>query len=155
MSRKRICKYCGMELSEDVPHGLRECHLHAVNRIAELKGVIEILEDQQREVKNILIDKNLHIDSLYEEGYKLQKRIAELEAAQRRWRVVADGELPELGEEVIFYDSIMERRLKGCLRKNGGVEWLSDEGYTFSSRDGRYSRITYWMPLPELPEVQE
>lgn len=48
-------------------------------RIAELKGVIEILEDQQREVKNILIDKNLHIDSLYEEGYKLQQRIAELE----------------------------------------------------------------------------
>lgn len=80
MSDKRICKYCGMELSEDVPHGLRECRLHAVARIAELKGVIEILEDQQREVKNILIDKNLHIDSLYEEGYKLQQRIAELEA---------------------------------------------------------------------------
>ena len=71
MSDKRICKYCGMELSEDVPHGLRECHLHAVARIAALKGVIEILEDQQREAKNILIDKNLHIDSLYEEGYKL------------------------------------------------------------------------------------
>ena len=84
----------------------------------------------------------------------LTARIAELEA-ERRWRVVADGELPELGKEVIFYDSIMERRLKGCLRKNGGVEWLSDEGYTFSSRDGRYSRITHWMPLPTPPEVQE
>ena len=84
----------------------------------------------------------------------LRNRIAELEA-ERRWRVVADGELPELGKEVIFYDSITERRLKGCLRKNGGVEWLSDEGYTFSSRDGRYSRITHWMPLPTPPEVQE
>lgn len=52
--------------------------------IAELKGVIEILEDQQREAKNILIDKNLHIDSLYEEGYKLQQRIAELEAFIKR-----------------------------------------------------------------------
>ena len=84
----------------------------------------------------------------------LTARVAELEAG-RRWRVVADGELPELGKEVIFYDSIMERRLKGCLRKNGGVEWLSDEGYTFSSRDGRYSRITHWMYAPQPPEVQE
>ena len=84
----------------------------------------------------------------------LTVRIAELEAEQR-WRVVADGELPELGKEVIFYDSIIERRLKGCLRKNGGVEWLSDEGYTFSSRDDRYSWITHWMPLPTPPEVQE
>ena len=37
MSEIRICKYCGMELSEDVPHGLRNCHLHAVARIAELE----------------------------------------------------------------------------------------------------------------------
>ena len=84
---------------------------------------------------------------------QMHARIAELEA-ERRWRVVADGELPELGKEVIFYDSIMKRRLKGCLRKNGGVEWLSDEGYTFSSRDGRYSWITHWMYAPQPPEVQ-
>ena len=38
MSERRICKYCGMELSEDVPHGLRQCHLHAVARIAELEA---------------------------------------------------------------------------------------------------------------------
>ena len=37
MSEIRICKYCGMELSEDIPHGLRECHLYAVARIAELE----------------------------------------------------------------------------------------------------------------------
>jgi len=37
MSEIRICKYCGMELSEGIPHGLRECHLHAVARIAELE----------------------------------------------------------------------------------------------------------------------
>ena len=85
----------------------------------------------------------------------LRAEIERLHAAQRRWRVVADGELPELGKEVIFYDSKMEGLLKGCLRKNGGVEWLSDEGYTFSSRDDRYSWITHWMPLPTPPEVQE
>ena len=90
----------------------------------------------------------------YDERVLACARIAELEA-ERRWRVVADGEFPELGKEVIFYDSIMERRLKGCLRKNGGVEWLSDEGYTFSSRDGRYSRITHWMPLPPNPESED
>ena len=85
----------------------------------------------------------------------LRAEIERLHAAQRRWRVVANGELPELGKEVIFYDSKMEGLLKGCLRKNGGVEWLSDEGYTFSSRDGRYSRITHWMYAPQPPEVQE
>ena len=53
-------------------------------RIDELEGAIEILEDQQRETKNILIDKKLHIDSLYEEGYKMQQRIAELEAENIR-----------------------------------------------------------------------
>ena len=37
MSEIRICKYCGMELSEGIPHGLRECHLRAVARIAELE----------------------------------------------------------------------------------------------------------------------
>ena len=43
MSEIRICKYCGMELSEDVPHGLRNCHLHAVARIAELEAEIDQL----------------------------------------------------------------------------------------------------------------
>lgn len=43
MSERRICKYCGMELSEDVPHGLRQCHLHAVARIAELEALVQQL----------------------------------------------------------------------------------------------------------------
>ena len=49
MSDKRICKYCGMELSEDIPHGLRECHLYAVARIAELEAknerYIKLIQD--------------------------------------------------------------------------------------------------------------
>jgi uncharacterized protein YdcH (DUF465 family) len=48
-------------------------------RIAELEAEKCVLIDQQREAINHLIDKNLHIDSPYEEGYKLQQRIAELE----------------------------------------------------------------------------
>ena len=43
MSNVRTCKYCGMELHEDVPHGLRECHLRAVARIAELEAEIDQL----------------------------------------------------------------------------------------------------------------
>ncbi len=43
MSDIRICKYCGMELSEGIPHGLRECHLRAVARIAELEAEIDQL----------------------------------------------------------------------------------------------------------------
>ena len=100
----RICKYCGMELSEGIPHGLRECHLRAVARIAELETEIDIRKDQLREAKNILIDKNLQIDSLYEKGYKLQKRIAELEAESERFTVHSDIErqddkwIPEVTE---------------------------------------------------------
>ena len=45
MSEKCICKYCGMELLEDMPHGLRQCHLHAVARIAELEMEVEELID--------------------------------------------------------------------------------------------------------------
>ncbi len=44
MSEIRICKYCGMELLEDVPHGLRNCHLRAVARIAELEERLELCE---------------------------------------------------------------------------------------------------------------
>lgn len=40
----RICKYCGMELSEGIPHGLRECHLRAVARIADLEARAEKAE---------------------------------------------------------------------------------------------------------------
>ena len=47
---------------------------------------------QLREANNILIDKNLHIDSLYEEGYKLQQRIAELEAESERFTAHSDIE---------------------------------------------------------------
>ena len=59
-------------------------------RIAELEAEKSILEDQLREANNYLVDKKLHIDSLYEEGYKLQQRIAELEAESERFAVHSD-----------------------------------------------------------------
>ena len=76
--------------------------MHA--RIAELEAEIDIRKDQLREAKNILIDKNLQIDSLYEEGYKLQQRIAELEGKNERFIVHSDIErqddkwIPEVQE---------------------------------------------------------
>jgi hypothetical protein len=109
-------------------------------RIAELDGVIEILEDQQREVKNILIDKNLHIDSLYEEGYKLQQRIAELEAAQR-WIPVSEP--PKVSGKYLLlniYDDVYP-----CDFIAGTEIWVLPD----------YDTITHWMPLPQPPEVQE
>jgi len=111
-------------------------------RIAELEAENDILKDHLREAKNILIDKNLQIDSLYEEGYKLQQRIAELEA-ERRWIPVSER-LPENISNVLI---------------------LSRGEQLIASYHSKYSLwyvpfvdkpvVTHWMPLPELPEVQE
>ena len=74
MSEIRICKYCGMELLEDVPHGLRNCHLRAVARIAELEMKIrhnalwQASEDAEERA---------HLEKLVPD---LKKRIADLEA---------------------------------------------------------------------------
>jgi len=113
----------------------------ADDRIAELEANIEILKDQQREARNILIDKKLQIDSLYEAGYKLQQRIAELEEKQR-WRVVANGELPEDGEVVWLWDG-----------NNLGMGYYLVLAGQFMDRDTPLRRIkpTHWMPLPESP----
>ena len=133
-----------MELSEDVPHGLRECHLHAVNRIAELEAVIEILEDQQREATNILIDKNLHIDSLYEEGYKMQQRIAELEAAQRQnWTPVSER-LPDNWKSVLTIDISKSTR-------DMVTAFYNPETSLWSTHFSCDLWVTHWMPLPESP----
>ena len=76
--------------SEEEELARKIMQMHA--RIAELEAEIDIRKDQLREAKNILIDKNLQIDSLYEEGYKLQQRIAELEGKNERFIVHSDIE---------------------------------------------------------------
>ena len=82
------CQSCRAEWGVGTDVCIAELHA----RIAELEAEIDIRKDQLREAKNILIDKNLQIDSLYEESYKLQKRIAELEAEIERITVHSDIE---------------------------------------------------------------
>ena len=83
----------------------------------------------------------------------LRKRIAELEAAQR-WRVVADGELPEFGTSILFYDSILEKINKGTCTALGGnknnLQWYTDDNLFYHGNRCEY--ITHWLPLPPNPE---
>jgi hypothetical protein len=125
--------------------------LHA--RIAELEAEKCVLVDQQREVKNHLIDKNLHIDSLYEEGYKLQQRIAELEAAQR-W-IPVEERLPEFNKVVAVIDmSDKDSHLCNVYETAILVEVRGDTRFGFIGHSGwDSSDVTHWMPLPEPPEV--
>ena len=79
----------------------------------------------------------------------LQARIAELEAAQR-WRVVADGELPEVyrDEDGEFIPFLVCENDKGFPYRAlyDGLNW----------GNGMFvADVTHWMPLPELPKERE
>ena len=71
----------------------------------------------------------------------LKGYIAELEEKQR-WRVVANGELPEDGEVVWLWDG-----------KYIGMGYYLVLAGQFMDRDTPLRRIkpTHWMPLPESP----
>lgn len=76
----------------------------------------------------------------------LDNRIAELESAQR-WRVVADGELPEHdGEYWVWLEAW------NTPDKRGACIYSKD----YHDNNGFFNLIpvTHWMPLPELPEVK-
>lgn len=80
---------------------------------------------------------------------ELRARIAELEEKQR-WRVVADGELPEVyrDEDGDFIPFLVCEGDGGnpFIAMYNGINWWA--GIFVPD-------ITHWMPLPELPEVQE
>ena len=79
----------------------------------------------------------------------LNARIAELEEAQR-WRVVADGELPEVyrDEDGKFIPFLVCEGDGGnpFIAMYNGINWWA--GIFVPD-------ITHWMPLPSLPEAQE
>ena len=79
----------------------------------------------------------------------LNKRIAELEEKQR-WRVVANGELPEVyrdedGEFIPFL----------VCEGDGDRPFIAMYGGTNWHAGIFVPDVTHWMPLPESPEVQE
>jgi len=96
----------GMELSEGIPHGLRECHLRAVARIAEL-------EEKQRWIP---VSERLPEVYRNEDGEFIPFLVCE-----------GDGDRP-------------------FIAMYGGTNWHA--GIFVPD-------VTHWMPLPELPEVQE
>ena len=78
----------------------------------------------------------------------LNARIAELEAAQR-WRVVANGELPEVyrnedGEFIPFLVCEGDGD-RPFIAMYNGINWWA--GIFVPD-------VTHWMPLPALPEVK-
>ena len=125
--------------------GLRKELRDATTRIAELEGKIDQLtahSDIERQDDKSSNDVATPID------VALRKRIAKLEA-ERRWRVVADGELPEVyrdedGEFIPFLVCEGDGD-RPFIAMYGGINWHA--GIFVPD-------ITHWMPLPELPEVK-
>ena len=128
--REMKCRRCGA--NENRIHGFcsMECETaweyeddirDLTARIAELEAEIDIRKDQLREAKNILIDKNLQIGSLYEGGYKLQKRIAELEAESERFTVHSDIEWQDAEER-----AHLEKLVSSLKARIAGLEAAND-----------------------------
>jgi hypothetical protein len=85
----------------------------------------------------------------------LRKRIAGLEAAQR-WIPVSER-LPEFNKVVAVIDmSDKDSHLCNVYETAILVEVRGDTRFVFIGHSGwDSSDVTHWMPLPELPEVQE
>ena len=136
MSEKRICKYCGVELPEDIPHGLRECHLYAVARIVEL-------ERQTRPIEDAL---NKRIAELEAEIERLTSH-SNIERQDDKWIPVSER-LPELDQDVLAI--VDDDIVIGSFGQGWDGEISFDRDEVGSTR-----YVTHWMPLPEPPEVQE
>ena len=96
------------------------------------------------------------IKYLSAEKQVLMRRVRELESENarlkdaQRWRVVANGELPEVyrdedGEFIPFL----------VCEGDGDRPFIAMYGGTNWHAGIFVPDVTHWMPLPELPEVQE
>ena len=151
MSEMKLCPFCGWEFAE-----------HAWNEFGEEYRVCD-----QCGASSGTVDSKWDWQSRPIED-ELRKRIAELESA-RRWRVVADGELPDDDVEVfvLLYGSSVST---GKHYRNARHLDLEDNSYDLNYVIGDYwligddeitcaqhcyNAVTHWMPLPQPPEVQE
>lgn len=120
----------------DTPDVMADTIMSLRDRIAELEMKIrhnalwQASEDAEERA---------HLEKLVPD---LKKRIAELEEKQR-WRVVANGELPEEEDEywVWFDDKFTGIKISGYCDYSKQNGWDNTE------------RVTHWMPLPEPPIV--
>jgi hypothetical protein len=123
-----------------------------VDYIAELEGKIDQLtahSDIERQDDKSSNNVATPID------VALRKRIAGLEAAQR-WIPVSER-LPEFNKVVAVIDmSDKDSHLCNVYETAILVEVRGDTRFVFIGHSGwDSSDVTHWMPLPELPEVQE
>ena len=110
-----------------------------VEELLMWRGRAAELLDRIAELENELEGKRVFTDTLFYDIYRLQSRIAELEA-ERRWIPVSER-LPEENKCVLVYDAGGNMTVD-FLVTSGEVEkyfWLA-----------KY-RILFWMPLPESP----
>jgi hypothetical protein len=115
-------------------------------RIAEFSQAVGLITTLK---PTMVMDAEHPLDMAKEAAEYVTVRIAELEEKQR-WRVVADGELPEVyrDEDGDFIPFLVCEGDGGnpFIAMYNGINWWA--GIFVPD-------ITHWMPLPELPEVQE
>jgi len=139
---------------------VREVAEHVTARIAELEAEKCVLVDQQREAKNHLIDKNLHIDSLYEEGYKLQQRIAELE--EQVWDLNLANERLEsayFADETIAPDGSLKPSVCKLMKRveKAETDYSISEAHVTAllNRIAELEAAQRWIPVSErLPDTK-
>lgn len=142
----------------DADHPLdmaKEVVEYATARIAELEAEKNIRKDQLREAKNILIDKKLQIDSLYEAGYKLQQRIAELEEAIKGHDPFEEFPPKERGFEcsvMVLGKFEYEEEFTPFTNWDLCVYWFDEEKWHPLNGYVKGDDIVRWYALP--PEVQ-
>jgi hypothetical protein len=130
-----------MELLEDVPHGLRNCHLHAVARIAELEAEAKAVKENSQWLARLT-------ESSRKENEHLRQTLS-VYAAKQRWIPVSER-LPEDCERVWVRATNSPHNLPRrafYTYRNG--KWVNDE----VDIDNVYSNlnVTHWMPFLESP----